>query len=164
MKHRPATNKPCGYHNMRSPEMLPASPVAAMKDASIKVPSAPRCALTIFALKVSLRCLGFARTIQLIRRRIQGVHPSRAPNVGAIQATEHAVAMAGAFYPGRALCLEQSLALYYLLRRQGVAVRYRQGVQAHPFAAHAWVEYEGVVLNDVRERIRPFTLLPELLP
>jgi hypothetical protein len=149
---------------MHSPEMLPAASVTQKEAANIRVPSVLRCAATLFAVKASLRCLGFARTIQLIRRRMEGVPESGDDNIDAIKATEYAVAMAGAFYPGRALCLEQSLALYCLLRGQGVAVRYRQGVQAHPFAAHAWVEYGGVVLNDVQERIKPFAPLPELLP
>jgi transglutaminase-like putative cysteine protease len=72
--------------------------------------------------------------------------------------------MAGALYLGRAKCLEQSLALYYLLRRQGVAVAYCQGVQPYPFRAHAWVEYRGQVINDVPEHARFFARLPEQLP
>jgi hypothetical protein len=80
-----------------------------------------------------------------------------------ILATEHSVAMAGALYPGRALCLEQSLVLYYILRRQGVAVRYRQGVIAFPFEAHAWIEYLGEVINDVPEHARRFVPLPDQL-
>lgn len=81
-----------------------------------------------------------------------------------MKATERAVAMAGALYPGRALCLEQSLVLYYLLRRQRVAVRYCQGIQPHPFEAHAWVEYEGKPLNDVAEHAKLFTRFPDQLP
>jgi hypothetical protein len=80
-----------------------------------------------------------------------------------VKATEHAVAMAGALYPGRALCLEQSLVLYYLMRRQGVAVNYCQGVQPYPFQAHAWIEYDGEPINDVAEHVKRFARLPEEL-
>jgi hypothetical protein len=85
-------------------------------------------------------------------------------DIEAVAATEYAVAMAGALYPGRALCLEQSLALYYLLRRRGVAVKFRMGVQAHPFLAHAWIDYRGVPLNDVPEHVKQFVPLPDQLP
>jgi transglutaminase-like putative cysteine protease len=64
--------------------------------------------------------------------------------------------MAAVFYPGRARCLEQSLALYVLLRRRGVPVRLRLGVQPYPFNAHAWVELNGAPLNERVETVRQF--------
>jgi len=81
-----------------------------------------------------------------------------------VQATEYAVAMAGALYPGRAKCLEQSLAVYYLLGRRGAPVRFRMGVQSHPFLAHAWVEYQGQPITDVAEHVKWFAPLPDELP
>ncbi len=47
-------------------------------------------------------------------------------------------------------CLKQSLVLWALLRGQGVASEIRIGVKLHQgqFTAHAWVEYDGIVLND----------------
>ncbi|HKE07531.1 MAG TPA: lasso peptide biosynthesis B2 protein, partial [Candidatus Acidoferrum sp.] len=46
-------------------------------------------------------------------------------------------------------CLEESLILWYLLRKQGIASRLRIGVRKvnEKFEAHAWVEQEGVALN-----------------
>src|SRR5580704_2727408 len=58
------------------------------------------------------------------------------------------VALAGALFPGRARCLEQSIALYCLLRRRGVNAALRFGVQPYGFVAHAWVEVDGVPLNE----------------
>jgi hypothetical protein len=81
-----------------------------------------------------------------------------------VAAIEQAVAMAAALYPGRALCLEQSLALYDVLRRQGVSVSFRMGVQPHPFQAHAWIEHGGTPINDIAEHIKPFMRLPDVLP
>jgi hypothetical protein len=72
--------------------------------------------------------------------------------------------MAAAFYPGRAECLERSLVLYYILRRQGVRVRYCHGVQPSPLTAHAWIEYGGEVINDVPEHVKEFSRLPDQLP
>jgi hypothetical protein len=74
------------------------------------------------------------------------------------------VALAGALYPGRARCLEQSLVLYYLLRGRGVAARYCQGVQPNPFQAHAWIEYRGEIITDVEEHVARFARLPDQLP
>lgn len=124
----------------------------------------PQCWFTIAAIKTGLRTRGFGRTIQWIRRRVEAVPEVTLVNSEVIKTTECAVAMAGALYPGRALCLEQSLTLYCLLRRQGVAVKYCQGVQPYPFRAHSWVEYNGEPINDVAEHVRSLARLPDQLP
>lgn len=69
--------------------------------------------------------------------------PAKMAASAATAATANRVALAAAFYPRRALCLEQSLALCVLLRWQGVAAELRLGVQPRPFQAHAWVEVDG---------------------
>ena len=117
----------------------------------------------IFALKVALRFNGFGRVMKWIRRRVESVPATAWLDLDAVKAAERAVATAGALYPGRALCLEQSLVLYWLLRGRGVAVRYSQGVIPSPFQAHAWIEYHGVVINDVPEHARQFLALPDQL-
>ncbi len=47
-------------------------------------------------------------------------------------------------------CLKRSLVLWFLLRCQGVKTTVRIGVQREhgTFCAHAWIEYEELVLND----------------
>lgn len=47
-------------------------------------------------------------------------------------------------------CLKKSLVLWYLLRCQGIVSELRIGVRREQgeFQAHAWVEYQGIVLND----------------
>lgn len=47
-------------------------------------------------------------------------------------------------------CLEESLALWWLLARQGIASELRIGVSKRDerFQAHAWVEREGAALNE----------------
>jgi hypothetical protein len=60
-----------------------------------------------------------------------------------------------------ASCLEQSLALLWLLRREGIAGELRIGVrkEAGQLQAHAWVECLGFPLNesaDVGQRYRRF--------
>jgi hypothetical protein len=109
---------------------------------------------------LSLRFLGFARSVRIARRWARS---RRAATIDArlVQSVCRRVAMAGVFYPGRARCLEQSLALYVLLRRRGVPVQLRLGVQPYPFNAHAWVELDGMALNERPETIRQFVPLQD---
>lgn len=141
-----------------------AAPSRPPKTQALRVPSVLRCGTVIFVMKVLLRAGSFERTLAWIRHRVTPVPPTAPADADAVSRTERAVAMAGAFYPGRARCLEQSLALYYLLRRQGAAVKYCQGVQFYPFQAHAWIEYEGAVINDVGPHVKHFARFPDQLP
>jgi hypothetical protein len=118
----------------------------------------------ILALKIALRVYGFRKVVRWIGRRVESIPATAALEADFVKAAEHAVATAGALYPGRALCLEQSLVLYYVLRRRGVPVSYCHGVQPHPFEAHAWIEYRGEAINDVPEHVTHFARLPDLLP
>jgi len=54
---------------------------------------------------------------------------------------------------GTPTCLEQSLALWWLLGRQGIASSVRVGTRkaGEKFEAHAWVECDGVALNEPQE-------------
>jgi Transglutaminase-like superfamily len=144
---------------------LLADPVhAASERSGLRVPSVLRCGIAISLLKAALAIRGFEWTVNWIRRRTELMPSVQINNQEEVLAIEYAVAMAGALYLGRALCLEQSLVLYYFLRRRGVPASFRMGVSGVPFAAHAWVEYKGEPLNDVREHIQPFALLPDVLP
>lgn len=125
------------------------------------VPSYLQCWICLWTVKIALRVAGFDRTMTWLRRRTEGVRTLVSVDTGVVRAAEHRVAMAAAFYPGRARCLEQSLVLYYVMRRQGIPVTYCQGVRLYPFAAHAWIEYENEVVNDLPEHILPFTRLPD---
>jgi Transglutaminase-like superfamily len=55
-------------------------------------------------------------------------------------------------------CLEQSLVLWWLLRRRGIAAKLRIGArkELERFEAHAWVEVHSVVLNDLKAKHRHF--------
>ena len=130
----------------------------------IRVPSVLKSGLMIAALKASLKLRGYKRTVEWIRRRVERVPVQADVDPTVVKAAEWWVAMAAAFYPGRAECLERSLVLYYMLRRQGVSVRYCHGVQPSPLISHAWVEYRGEVINDVPERVKEFSRLPDQLP
>lgn len=122
------------------------------------------CVAAIAAVKASLASRGFARTVA----RIHGRTPRRTDGADApdevVARLERLVAIAAAWYPGRAMCLERSLVLYERLRRAGAHAELRLGVQAVPFASHAWVERHGEPLNDVLEHTEQFTPIPLGIP
>ena len=125
-------------------------------------PGVLRCGLFILGAKVALKIMGFRRTLRWIERRVGHGPLGAVVTPEEITDVQGAVAMAAALYPGRALCLEQSLALYYFLRRSGIGARLRLGVKPYPFEAHAWVDYGGAPVNDFAEHVRHFVPLPDL--
>lgn len=137
---------------------------ATMNVRELRIPSVPWCGLLIAWFKGLLRIRGFLGTLEWIRHRIEPLPATAEVELETVKGVEYAVTMAGALYPGRAKCLEQSLTLYYLLRRHGVAVKYCQGVQPYPFQSHAWIEYRGEAINDVPEHAQFFARFPEQLP
>jgi len=52
--------------------------------------------------------------------------------------------------PWKITCLVRSTALWYMLRRKGIGSEIRIGVNQleGEFHAHAWVEIDGIVIND----------------
>jgi hypothetical protein len=58
----------------------------------------------------------------------------------------------------RANCLEQSLVLWWLLRRRGIDAALRIGARkdSERFEAHAWVELNSQVMNDASAEHRHF--------
>lgn len=116
--------------------------------------------VSIAAVKASLAHRGFARTVERIHARTpRATDGGDAPDE-VVARLERLVAIAAAWYPGRAMCLERSLVLYERLRRAGAHAELRLGVQAVPFASHAWIERYGEPLNDVLEHTEQFTPIP----
>ena len=131
------------------------------------VPTLPGLLSRLALLEGALAVAGFTRTSAWIERHAAAA-PSRDRDRlavdGWVARVERAVATAAALFPGRAECLERSLLLYWLLRRRGVRCELRLGVQLYPFLAHAWVERDGVVLNDVPEHVAQFAPLQGVAP
>jgi hypothetical protein len=65
------------------------------------------------------------------------------------------VQVAAAYGPWPANCLQRSLVLWWFLRRQGLSGDLLIGVRRNPATDaldfHAWVEHDGVVINDRRD-------------
>jgi hypothetical protein len=110
-----------------------------------------RAAALLPLLAVSLRLCGFRKTQAFLQRFLS--LPSGLPDTGASgcsELTARMVRAAARRTVGRATCLEQSLALWWLLGRQGIASELRVGVRKNgeEFEAHAWVERDGAALNE----------------
>ena len=63
-----------------------------------------------------------------------------------------------------ALCLQRSLALREWLSQGGIVADLKIGVQrddAGAFKAHAWLEYQGEVINDTTQWVGTFARLSE---
>lgn len=123
-----------------------------------KAPSVLGCAVFLAAVRLHLKLRGFGPSLSAARGLAAGVRAAHPDPVPLIERTTAAIVTAAAFFPGRAVCLEQSLALFVLLRRRGIPVDLKLGVQPFPFTAHAWVEHAGIPVNENPDQVR--CLLP----
>jgi hypothetical protein len=126
--------------------------------AGLRVYAGWTCAPVVVAVKLGLVVLGFARTMRFIEWLVGGRGESVVPPDGWVDDVARGVVTAAVFCPGRVECLEQSMVLYYLLRRHGVAAELRFGVRTNPFAAHAWVMHRGVAVDQELERLELFAV------
>jgi hypothetical protein len=102
--------------------------------------------LALARIGLLMRC-GHLRSIHslLLKERLGEVTRQSGATVGQIC---HAMDIACVFYPKRVLCLQRAAATTLLLRRHGWQAEMVIGTQILPFRSHAWVELDGVVVND----------------
>ena len=102
-------------------------------------------------ISIGLKWRGFRKTKAALQYFLSVPYGSQNPNAQARAAlTAQMVRAAGDHGIGDPACLELSLALWWLLARQGIASDLRVGVRkdGEKFEAHAWVECGGAVLNE----------------
>jgi hypothetical protein len=85
--------------------------------------------------------------------RKQRVYRRPAPHHVSAERLCRAVDIACVFYFKQVLCLQRSAATTVLLRRNGLDAEMVIGAQMIPYAFHAWVEIDHLVVND-----RPYML------
>lgn len=113
--------------------------------------------MPLFSL--GLHALGLSRFHAWVKRtRLPG---NASMTQQEIKTFAHWVNVAARRSPFRAACLTRSLLLEWLLRRRGVPGQLRIGVRLDGAAldAHAWVEVEGVPVNDkpdIAQHFAPF--------
>lgn len=115
-----------------------------------------RALVTLPLVELSLKFRGFEMTRSTLRKTLS--HASTQTDSSSlnkrIALTAHMVNAAdrhGVVHPS---CLVKSLALWWLLGRQGIPSELRVGVRkgGGNLEAHAWVEREGRALNEPEER------------
>jgi Transglutaminase-like superfamily len=120
-------------------------------------------ALVLFVLiDIGFHCVGFDAVYQRIVRRAarRNSAPADAADTERAQTTLHAVLQATRwYYRSRLDCLPKALTLYTLLRDQAIAADLCLGVKRFPFAGHAWVEVNGLVIDNKPKQVRRYTLI-----
>lgn len=102
---------------------------------------------------------GFARAHAAVR---QCRTRARRANGPAATDIVWAVDEACVWYVKRAACLQRSAVATRLLRRHGIPAELVIAYRPIPFESHAWVEVNGVVVNDRPQYQKVFTVLDRL--
>lgn len=115
---------------------------------------------------LALRILGLPRLHTWLHRSLIVIQPSGSFALDAIRAQAEAVNIAARHSPFPATCLSRSLLLSWLLRRRNVASKLCIGVRLTHGAleAHAWVECDGVPVNDLPDIAAQFASFGDLVP
>ena len=104
------------------------------------------------------RPAGFARLCAWLGRARAGRRRSLVGSADVVWAVDEACV----WYVKRAACLQRSFVATRLLRQYGFAAEMVIGCRPLPFESHAWVELDGLVVNDLPQYQRAFTVLNRL--
>jgi hypothetical protein len=117
-------------------------------------------------IAVGFYCMNFQR-LSSILVRFSPMSGEVCSDAAMQQATAaaHLVQAAASRTPFKITCLVRSTALWFLLRRQGIGSEIRIGVnqQEGKFKAHAWVESNGIVLNDRNDIHNQFAAFEQII-
>ncbi|MQS38413.1 lasso peptide biosynthesis B2 protein [Streptomyces katsurahamanus] len=142
----------------RTVHSAPPTPPPAVRFAPTARPTARSRAAAgvgLAAALLLLRILPIRHVVAVARAaaRLPG-RPARVQDAEAVLA---AVLAAGAWWPGRVACLEESLAVHLAAALTGHPVRWVLGARFVPHGAHAWVVADGHVIGqDENDRVWPY--------
>jgi hypothetical protein len=102
-----------------------------------------------------IRRHGLARTVLRLRSSdpVAGSHPFAAIDYSAVLSS---FVWIDRLFDQNRVCLTRSLAMREMLWRHALPSTLVIGVKLSPFAAHAWLQVGGVILNDRLERIHHY--------
>jgi hypothetical protein len=130
-----------------------------------------RAAAILPLVSLSLRVRGFRATQSALQKHILRRRAAIANHLNSDKTGQAALAarmVNSATYRtlGKATCLERSLALWWLLGRQGIGSSVRIGTRKveGKFEAHAWVECDGIALNEPEDSHRHYAAFDEAFP
>jgi hypothetical protein len=127
-----------------------------------------RAAILLRLVRLSLRLRGYGKTFTSLQGRAQfQAKAAETPPESheEVQVTCRMVHAALRYSFAQFSCLEESLTLWYLLRKQGIPACLRIGVRKENerFEAHAWVELRGEALNQPEELHRHYAAFDQEL-
>lgn len=117
----------------------------------------------ILRCRTELKVRGLAATIQHLIDRKAAVGKTHAVPDAAAARERKLLRVAGSFAVASGIidthgrCLPWSLAIAHRLLSLGITPLLVLGVRLTPFAAHAWVQVGGTLINECRERTDVFT-------
>ncbi len=146
----------------RVPEPVRPLPVAAPACSGTFIPDSiarPDVRTLLHALtgQVHASWLSRHRPLGTTIARLRSIRISGAADAGALSRIVRAHAQADLLYSAHDRCLAKSIALVTALRRSGINAHLIFGVTARPFAAHCWVQSNGMVINGDVALTRLFT-------
>jgi hypothetical protein len=94
------------------------------------------------------------RGVKRLLRRTSTAWPSHVASESTINALDYATC----FYLRPVRCLQRSVTLARLLRRNGISAEVIVGYRWEPFCGHAWVEVEGRPIDDFAELKKSMSL------
>ena len=130
-----------------------------------------RAVVLLPAISLSLRLRGFGATQESLRNFSVASNPGKCSsengaNGERVKMAVRMVNAAARYGWGQPTCLEKSLVLWSLLRQQGTASSLRIGARKNggKLEAHAWVECDGVALNEPGNEHRHYATFDAAFP
>jgi hypothetical protein len=142
-----------------SPCVPPPTPVASLFDRDL--PAVSSAALVggvseLLYAHLHLRLRGLAATIRMLIAGKARLVAARS-NPGAVAKAAVRFRQCALIVRSYDQCLVRSIALTRHLASRGVAADFVIGVQIRPFSAHAWVQQDGLLLNESCDGVRGYT-------
>ncbi|WP_081954992.1 lasso peptide biosynthesis B2 protein [Achromobacter sp. RTa] len=119
-----------------------------------------KAAHTLWRVGLTLKSKGYAGVIKLLQNTQPG--PQTAHTASYLQRLMAHLNRVFILDFSNNKCLAYSLALCVLARRVGLDARLIIGVRTRPFSSHAWVEFNGAVVNDDPELRQKLAVILEL--
>jgi Transglutaminase-like superfamily len=130
-----------------------------------------RAAVLLPVISLSLRVRGFRLTQQTLQNfpffsKVEKGSLQNVPDGERVALTVRMVNAAVRHAWRASTCLEKSLALFWLLRRQGIVAELRIGARKlnGKFEAHAWVERDGTAINEPQQEHRHYATFDATFP
>ena len=133
-------------HRTTDREINSTQPESQTNDVEISIFETVTAFISLAAFDLLLKFAGFKALIELVKRR-QTAEP-RTRDREICRRVRATVDRAQMYYPKKAMCLQHSAVVTWLLRRRSVPAELVLAACDYLPEAHAWVEVEGEVVND----------------